>query len=53
MMQVLQKDLGLFVSIISKKVPLKVLKQVLEFTMLVNEKVSVKSLSNCLYPLCY
>ena len=35
---VLQKDLGLFVSITSGKFPFKVLKQVLEFTMLVKEK---------------
>ena len=42
MVQVLQKDLGLFVSIRSSKVPFKVLKQVLEFTVLVKEKVSMK-----------
>ena len=45
MVQVLQKDLGLFVSIRLSKVPLTVLKQVLEFTMLVKEKVSMKSYS--------
>ena len=53
MIQVLQKDLSLSVSTISRKVPFKVLKQVLEFTMLVKEEVSMKSFSNCLYPLCY
>ena len=42
MAQVLQKDSGKFVSIRSSKVPFKVLKQVLEVTMLVNEKVSMK-----------
>ena len=42
MVQAWQKDLGLFVSIRSSKVPFKVLKQVLEFTMLVKEKVSMK-----------
>ena len=45
MVQVLQKDLGLFVSIRLSKVPLTVLKLVLEFTMLVKEKVSMKSYS--------
>ena len=44
MVLVSQKDLGLFVSIISNKVPFKVLKHVLEFTMLVKGKVSMKSL---------
>ena len=39
MVQGLQKDFGLFVSIIPSKVPFKVLKQVLEFTMLLKEKV--------------
>ena len=43
MVQASQKDLGLFVSIRPSKVPFKVLKQVLDFTMLVKEKVSVKS----------
>ena len=43
MVQVLQKDLYLFANIRSSKVPLKVLKQVLEFTMLVKEKVPLKS----------
>ena len=42
MVQVLQKGLGLLVSIRSSKVPFKVLKLVLEFTMLVKEKVSMK-----------
>ena len=42
MVQVLQKGLGLFVSIRSSKVPFKVLKLVLEFTMLVKEKLSMK-----------
>ena len=40
--QVLQKGLGLLVSIRSSKVPFKVVKQVLEFTMLVKEKASMK-----------
>ena len=44
MVQVLKKGLGLFLSIISSKVPFEVLKQVLEFTVLVKEKVSMKSL---------
>ena len=39
-----QKDLGLFVSIILNKVPFKVLKHVLEFTLLVKGKVSMNSL---------
>ena len=43
MVQVLPKDLGLFVSVRSSKVPFKVLKQVLGFTMLVKGKVSMKS----------
>ena len=43
MVQASQKDLGLFVSIRPSKVPFKVLKQVLDFTMLVKEKVSMKS----------
>ena len=42
MVQVLQKDLGLLISIISSKVSFKVLQQVLEFTMLVKEKLSLK-----------
>ena len=42
MVQVLQKDLGLLISIISSKVSFKVLQQVLEFTMLVKEKLSMK-----------
>ena len=37
--QVLQKDLGLFVSIRSSKIPFNVLKQVLDLTLLVKEKV--------------
>ena len=37
--QVLQKDLGLFVRIRSSKVPFNVLKQVLDITLLVKEKV--------------
>ena len=49
-LQVLQKDLGLFVSIRSSKVPFNVLKQVLDITLLVKEKVSMKSHSNYLYP---
>ena len=44
MVVVLEKDLGFFVSVISSKVPFKVLKQVLKFTMLVKGKVSMKSL---------
>ena len=40
--QVLQKGLGLLVSIRSSKVPFKFVKQVLEFTMLVKEKASMK-----------
>ena len=43
--RVLQKGLGLFVSIKSSKVPFKVVKQVLAFAMLVKEKASVKSYS--------
>ena len=43
MLQVLQKDLDLFVSIRSSKIPLKVLKHVLDFTILVKKKVSMKS----------
>ena len=43
MVQVLQKDLGLFLRARLSKVPFKVLKQVLEFIMLVKEKVSMKS----------
>ena len=42
MVQVLQKDLGLLISIISSKVSFKVLQQVLESTMLVKEKLSMK-----------
>ena len=42
MVQVLQKDLGLLISIISSKVSFKALQQVLEFTMLVKEKLSMK-----------
>ena len=41
MIQVLQKDLGLFVSI--RQSSIKVLKQILEFTVLVKEKASMKS----------
>ena len=44
MVLILKKDLGFLVSIISSKVPFKVLKRVLEFTMLIKEKVSMKSL---------
>ena len=44
MVLVLQKDLSLFVSIASSKVPFRVLKEDLGFTMLVKEKVSMKSL---------
>ena len=41
--QVLKKVLGLFISIRLSKVPFKVLKQFLEFIMLVKKKVSMKS----------
>ena len=43
MVQVLLQDSGFCVSIRSSKVPFKVLKQVLKFTMLVKGKVSMKS----------
>ena len=44
-----RKDLGLFVSIISRKVPFKVLKQILQFIMLVKENVSLLLSTGGLY----